>query len=75
MLAILGRSLFVPIPWMCKKQAAISHYSSEAEIVALDAAVLMEGIPALGLLDLVIGMFHPQPKNNSDEHYMQRGIK
>ena len=39
--------------WICKKQTAVSHSSTEAEIIALDATIRMEGIPALLLWDLV----------------------
>ena len=50
----------MPITWLCKKQGAVSHSSSEAEIIALEAALRAEGIPALMLWDLVIDVFHPQ---------------
>ena len=32
-LAIVGPNTFVPITWICKKQGAVSHSSSEAEII------------------------------------------
>ena len=48
---------------MCKKQGAVSHSSTEAEIIGLDAMVRMEGVPALNLwsqiVDVVTGK---QPK-------------
>ncbi len=50
-LCLVGPSIFVPISWICKKQTSVSHSSSEAEVVALDAVLRMEGIPALLLLD------------------------
>ena len=43
---------------MCKKQASVSHSSTEAEIVSPDAGLRMDGIPALTLRDLVIEVFH-----------------
>jgi hypothetical protein len=46
-LCLVGPNTFVPITWLCKKQGAVSHSSSEAEVIALDAGVRMEGIPAL----------------------------
>lgn len=52
-LCIVGPNSFVPIAWMVKKQGAVSHSSSEAEIIALDAAVRMEGIPCLLLWELI----------------------
>ena len=48
---------------MCKKQTSVSHSSTEAEIISLDAGV--DGIPALSLWDLVIEVFHPVP-NRTD---------
>ena len=50
MLCLVGPNTFCPISWLCKKQGAVSHSSTEAEIVALDAALRMEGIPCLDLL-------------------------
>ena len=43
---------FVPISWMCKKQTAVSHSSTESEIISLDAGLRLDGIPALDLWDL-----------------------
>ena len=40
----------VPTSWMCKKQTSVSHSSTEAEIISLDAGSRMDGIPALTLL-------------------------
>ena len=50
---------------MCKKQTSVSHSSTEAAIVSLDAGVCMDVIPALGLWDLVIEVFHSE-SNNTD---------
>ena len=44
--------------WMCKKQTSVSHSSTEAEIISLDAGLRMDGIPALDLSDLVREVFH-----------------
>ena len=44
---IFGIHTFVPISWMCKKQISVSHISTEAEIISLDAGLHMDGIPAL----------------------------
>ena len=56
-MCLVGPNTFVPITWFCKKQGAVSHSSSEAEVIALDAGVRMEGIPALTLWDQVISVF------------------
>ena len=37
---IFGSHTFVPISWMmCKKQTSVSHSSTEAEIMSLDAGL------------------------------------
>ena len=41
----------MPISWMCKKETSVSHSSTEAEIISLDAGLRMDGIPALTLWD------------------------
>ena len=48
---IFGRHTFVLISWMCKKQTSVSHSSTEAGIISLDAGLRMDGFPALDLLD------------------------
>ena len=58
LLCIFGSRTFVPISWMCKTQTSVSHSSTEAEIIFLDAGLRMDGIPALDLWDLVIEVFH-----------------
>ena len=60
-LCIFGSRTFVPIRWMCKKQTSVSHSSTEAEVISLDAGLRIDGIPALNLCDLVIQVFHPSP--------------
>ena len=44
---LFGSQTFVPISWSCKKQTAVSHGSTEAEIVPFDSGLGMDGIPAL----------------------------
>ena len=60
-LCIFGSHTFVPNSWMCKKQTSVSHSSTEAKIISLDAGLRMDGIPALTLWDLVIEMCHCAP--------------
>ena len=45
-LCIFGSHTFVPISWMCKKQTAVSHSSTESD-----------GLPALELWDLIVSVF------------------
>ena len=58
LLCIFGSHTFVPISWMCKKQTSVSHSSTDANIISLDAGLCMDGIPALTLGDLVVEVFH-----------------
>ena len=48
---------FVPISWMCKKQTAVSHSSTESEIISLDTGLRLDGLPALELWDLIVSVF------------------
>ena len=52
---------------MCKRQTSVSHSSTGAEIIYLDADLRMDGIPALTLWHLVIEIFQsvPNQTNNS----------
>ena len=49
LLCIFGSHTFVPISWMCKKQTSVSHRSTEADVISLDAGLRMDGVPALDL--------------------------
>ena len=60
-LCIFGSRTFVPISWMCKKQTSVSHSSTEAEVISLDAGLRMDWIPAVDLLDFVIEVFYSSP--------------
>ena len=55
-LCILGSHTFVPISWMCKKQTAVSHSSTESEIISLDTGLRLDGLPALELWDLIVSV-------------------
>ena len=48
---------------MCKKQTAVSHSSTESEIISLDAGLRMDWLPALDLWDIVIEV--PRSTNNN----------
>ena len=58
---MFGSQTFVPTSWMCKKQTSVSHSSTEAENISLDAGLRMDGIPSLDLWDSVIEVFHSSP--------------
>ena len=55
-LCVFGSHTFVPISWMCKKQTAVSHSSTESEIISLDAGFRTDGISALDLWDLIVAV-------------------
>ena len=58
-LALAGPNTFVPITWFCKKQGAVSHSSTEAEIISLDAGLRLEGVPTLGIWDEILEYLCP----------------
>ena len=55
-LCIFGSHTFVPISWMCKKQTADSHSSTESEIISLDTGLRLDGLLALELWDLIVSV-------------------
>ena len=56
-LCVFGSHTFVPISWMCKKQTSFSHSSTESEIISLDTGLILDGLPALELWDLIVSVF------------------
>ena len=54
-----------PISWTRKKQTSVSHSSTEAAVISLDAGLRMDGIPALDLWDSVIEVFHSSPNQQN----------
>ena len=56
-LCIFGSHTFVPISWMCKKQIAVSHGSTESEIISLDTGLRLDGLLALEKWDLIVSVF------------------
>ena len=55
-LCIFGSHTFVPTSWMCKKQTAVSHSSTESEIISLDTGLRLDGLLALELWDLLVSV-------------------
>ena len=56
-MCVFGSQTFVPICWMCKKQAVVSHSSTESEIISLDTGLRLDGLLALELWDLIVSVF------------------
>ena len=73
LLCFCGSQTFVPINWMCKKQTSVSHSSTKAELISLDAGLRMDGIPALDLWDLIIEFFHSSPDQSEKTKDQARG--
>ena len=42
---------------MCRKQTAVSHSSTESEIISLDTGLRFHGLPALEFWDLIVSVF------------------
>ena len=55
-LCVFGSHTFVPVSWMCKRQTAVSHNSTESEIFSLDTGLRLDGLPALELWDLIVSV-------------------
>ena len=60
---------------MCKKQTAVSHSSTESEIISLDTGLRLDGLPALELWDLMVSVLgnvsrvsDRSEKPESDDH-------
>ena len=77
-LCVFGSHTFVPISWMCKKQTAVSHSSTESEIISLDTGLRLDGLPALELWNLIVSVFgnvsrvsdrSGQPDNDVHKHH------
>ena len=80
-LCVFGSHTFVPISWMCKKQTAVSHSSTESEIISLDTGLRLDGLPALELWDLIVSVLgnvsrvsdrSGQPDNDVQKHHKSR---
>ena len=63
---------------MCKKQTAVSHSSTESEIISLDTGLRLDGLPALELWDLIVSVLgnifrvsdrSRKPENDERQHY------
>ena len=67
---------------MCKKQTAVSHSSTESEIISLDTGLRLDGLPALELWDLIVSVLgnvsrvsDRSGKPESDEHKHHKSHK
>ena len=65
-LCIFGSHTFVPISWMCKKQTAVSHSSTESEIISFDTGLRLDGITALDLWDLIVAVLRKTNQSHKE---------
>ena len=52
-LALIGPHTFFPLVAVSTKQTAVSHASTESELVAMDTGMKKEALPMLDLWDLI----------------------
>ena len=64
----LGSHTFVPISWMCKKQTAVSHSSTESEIISLDTGLRLQWDLIVSVLGNVSRVSDRSGKPESDDH-------
>ena len=67
-LCVFGSHTFVPISWMCRKQASVSHRTTESESISPDAGLRLDGIPARDLWDLIVAVLE-----NTNQSHKEQG--
>ena len=77
-----GSHTYIPRSWMCKKQTAVSHNSTESEIISLDTGLRLDGLPALELWDPIVSVLgnvshvsDRSGKPESDDHKHHKSHK
>ena len=60
-LAIVGPNCFAPIMSFAKEQTAVSHSSTESDIIALEEAVRIAGLPILTFWETVVAILSSRP--------------
>ena len=66
-LCVFGSHTFVPTSWMCKKQTSVSHSSTESENICLDAGLMLYGIPALDLWDVIVAVLGKTNQSHEEQ--------
>ena len=59
---------FVPISWACKEHPAVSHNSTEAEVILLNTVPRREGLLALKLLYTVMDVLESSARRARSDH-------
>ena len=70
---LIGPNTLAPISWACKKQGAVSHSSTEAEIITLDFALRMEGLPILQLWEEIVLTLTGSQRPNVQREFCPNG--
>ena len=65
----------VPISWSCKNQTAVSHSSTDAEVISLDPSFRTDGNPALRSWDAVIDALEPLTRGDLQQSPWQSKTK
>ena len=74
-LFLCGPRTRVPICWSCKKQGAVSHSSTEAEIITLEGGIRMDRIPAIMLFEKIMQvMYDKSPQALPKRTCLENGI-
>ena len=67
---------------MCQKQTAVSHSSTESEIISLDTGLILDGLLALELWDLIVSVLgnvsrvsYRSGQPDSDVHKLHKSQK
>ena len=58
----------VQLGGLVRKQTAVSHNCTEAEVISLDAGLRLDGIPARSLWDIDMDVPEPQAQGNLTQH-------
>ena len=70
-LAIVGPNTFMPITSFAKRQTAVSHSTTESEMVSLEEGLRTEALPTLTFWEHVVQLFS-EPAGNLERHADQQ---
>ena len=54
-MVLCGPNTFFPLAWVSKRQTSTSRSTTESEVVSLAYSLYQEGLPALQLLEMLLG--------------------
>ena len=65
--AIVGPNTYMPINAFAKKQTAVSHSSTESEMMSLEEGIRSESLPILTFWEHVVQIFGRSNRSESDD--------